>query len=59
MKHPTPGLPAGPRQLSMALDSLKLRGMSPGQRAAAVAALANLLREAARAAEEAHDDDRL
>jgi hypothetical protein len=34
-------------------------GMSPGQRAAAVAALANLLREAARAAEEAHDDDRL
>src|SRR4051795_2935455 len=38
--------PTSARQLSMALDSARLRGMSAVQRAAAVARLADLLTEA-------------
>ena len=47
-----------PRQLSMALDAVKLRGLSPTERGRAVALLARLLREAAGAgtAEERDDD---
>jgi hypothetical protein len=48
-----------PRQLSMALDSVRLRGMSPSERRAALSSLANLLMEAAGAvAGEADDDGR-
>ena len=56
---PRPALPpTTPRQLSMALDSARLRGMSAVQRGAAVARLANLLMEAAGVAAEERDDDR-
>ena len=56
---PRPAPPSTtPRQLSMALDSATLRGMSGAERAAAVARLANLLMEAAGVAAEERDDDR-
>ena len=55
--RPTPP-PTSARQLSMALDSARLRGMSAVQRAAAVARLANLLMEAAGLAAGRRDDDR-
>ena len=42
-----PASPRPPRQLSMPLDSVKLRGMDPCQRATVVARLASLLMEAA------------
>jgi hypothetical protein len=48
----------GTRQLSMALDSARLRGMSAVQRAAAVARLADLLMEAAGLVARKRDDDR-
>ena len=48
-----------PRQLSMALDSVKLRGMSPLQRSAALALLARLLMEAAGVAVAETDADQL
>ena len=55
---PTPALPsAAPRQLSMVLDSVRLRGMSPSERGAALAQLAGLLLEAAGVAVRESDDD--
>ena len=48
-----------PRQLSMALDSLELKGMSAVERSVVVARLARLLMEAAgMQVEEAGDDGR-
>ena len=46
-----------PRQLLIALDSTRLRGMSPLDRCQAVMRLAVLLTEAAGAAETERDDD--
>jgi hypothetical protein len=43
----------------MALDSVKLRGMSPPERSAALALLARLLMEAAGVAAAESDDDQL
>ena len=58
-KPPRPAPPATtPRQLSMALDSVKLRGMSTAERGRAVAQLANLLLEAAGIAAGERADDR-
>jgi hypothetical protein len=55
---PTPALPSKPpRQLSMALDSVSLRGMSPSERGIALAQLAILLMEAAGVATEERGDD--
>ena len=48
---------AAPRQLSLSLDSAKLRGMTPPDRGAAVALLARLLMEAAGVAATERDDD--
>jgi hypothetical protein len=57
-KRPTPALPSvAPHQLSMPFDSARLRGMSPSERRAALARLANLLLEAAGVAAEERDDD--
>jgi hypothetical protein len=45
---PLPALPSTrPRQLSMALDSASLRGISPSERRTAIAQLALILMEAA------------
>jgi len=45
---PLPALPSTrPRQLSMALDSARLRGISPSERRTALAQLALILMEAA------------
>ena len=57
---PTPAVPsAAPRQLSIAFDSARLRGMTCSERRIAVARLASLLLEAANiAAEEREDDQR-
>lgn len=46
---PLPALPSStrPRQLSMALDSASLRGISPSERRTALAQLALILMEAA------------
>ena len=56
---PRPAPPSTtPRQLSMALDSARLWGMSAVQRAAAVARLADLLMEAAGLVAGERDDDR-
>jgi hypothetical protein len=41
----------------MALDSVRLRGMSPSERSIALAQLASLLMEAAGLAAEGRDDD--
>jgi len=48
-----------PRQLPLTLDSIKLGGLSPADRASAVRALAGLLMEAGGlvAAEDGHDSD--
>ena len=52
-------LSAAPRQLSIAFDSARLRGMTPSERRVALARLASLLLEAANiAAEEREDDQR-
>ena len=57
--RPTPSLPTtAPRQLSMALDSARLRGMSPDERRTVLARLASLLLQAAGVAAEERDDDR-
>ena len=50
--------PTSARQLSMTLDSVRLRGMSATERAAAVARLANLLMEAAGVVAGERADDR-
>ena len=55
-----PGPPSEPRQLSMSLDTPKLRGLSQMEREAVVVALAGLLLEAAaNPAEEENDDARV
>jgi len=55
---PTPALPStAPRQLSMALDSKRLLGMSSSQRGTLLARLASLLLEAAGVAAGRYDDD--
>jgi hypothetical protein len=48
---------AAPRQLSLSLDSTKLRGMTPADRGAVLALLAGLLMEAAGIAATERDDD--
>jgi hypothetical protein len=57
MKPFRPNPPA--RQLRLALDSAKLRGMSPSERSKALVLLAQLLLEAASAATGEHADDRV
>jgi hypothetical protein len=49
MKNPLQPIPAfkPPRQLSMALDSIKLKGINAAERSAIIARLARLLMEAA------------
>ncbi len=55
---PTPApSSAAPRQLSLSLDSAKLRGMTPLDRGAALALLARLLMEAAGVVATERDDD--
>jgi hypothetical protein len=49
--------PTSQRQLSMSLDSVKLRGMSPSERAATIAQFANLLMEAGGVAVVERDHD--
>jgi hypothetical protein len=49
--------PSPPRQLLIALDSTRLRGMSPRDRRQAVMCLATLLAEAAAAAAHVERDD--
>ena len=57
---PAPAVPSeAPRQLSIAFDSARLRGMTSSERRIALARLASLLLEAANiAAEEREDDQR-
>ena len=54
---PAPSSAAAPRQLSLSLESAKLRGMTPPDRGAALALLARLLMEAAGVAATERDDD--
>ena len=54
---PAPISAAAPRQLSLSLDSAKLRGITPSDRGAALALLACLLMEAAGIAAKERDDD--
>ena len=54
---PAPSSAAAPRQLSLSLDSAKLRGMTPPGRGAALALLARLLMEAAGVVATERDDD--
>jgi hypothetical protein len=56
-KHPVPALSTAPRQLTMVLDSARLRGMSLAERGAVLARLTGLLLEAAGVAVREHDDD--
>jgi len=54
----TPALPStAPRQLSMTLQSMKLRGMSSAERGTALVRLASVLLEAAGVAARERDDD--
>jgi hypothetical protein len=48
---------AAPRQLCMALDSVKVRGLSPSERKVIVLRLARLLLEAAGVPTREHDDE--
>jgi hypothetical protein len=50
-------LSVAPRQLSIAFDSARLRGMTLSERRIAVARLASLLLEAANIVAEERDDD--
>ena len=52
-----PGPPSEPRQLSMPLDTPKLRGLNRTEREAVVGALAGLLLEAAADPAEGENDD--
>jgi hypothetical protein len=55
---PPPAVPSpAPHQLSIAFDSVKLRGMTPTERRIALARLASLLLEAANVAAGERDDD--
>lgn len=57
-RQPRPTPPsADPRQLSIPLNSEKLRGISSSDRRTALARLARLLSEAAGVAAEERDDD--
>jgi hypothetical protein len=57
-KRPAPAQSSTvPRQLSMALDSVRLRSMSPSERSVVLARLASLLLEAAGVAAGEYDDD--
>jgi hypothetical protein len=57
--RPAPSTPPAPRQLALALDSARLRGMSPPERARALAGLARLLSQAADlSSEERNHDER-
>jgi hypothetical protein len=49
--------PNAPRQLSMALDSTKLQGITPVERRATILRLARLLMEAAGVEMGEHSDD--
>ena len=53
----SPTTPPPPRQLLIAFDSTRLRGMSPTERRHAVTCLATLLVEAAGVEAEGRDDD--
>jgi hypothetical protein len=59
MRPPKEDPAPAPRQLSMALDSVKLRGMSPLERSEALELLARLLMEAAGVAPAETADDQL
>ncbi len=59
MKPPRREPPPAPRQLSLSLDSVKLRGMTPLERSVARALLARLLLEAAGVVAGESDDDQL
>jgi hypothetical protein len=51
-------LPTAPRQLDLVLDDVRLRGMTPAERQAALRSLAHLLLEASGiATQEAGDDN--
>ena len=50
-------LSAAPRQLSIAFDSARLRGMTPSERRVALVRLASLLLETAGMAGEERDND--
>jgi hypothetical protein len=54
---PTPAAPTISRQLSIAFDSIRLRGISPSDRAKALAHLANLLMQAAGVVTEERKND--
>jgi len=57
-KQPAPAQSSTvPRQLSMTLDSVRLRDMSPSERSTVLARLASLLLEAAGVAAGECDDD--
>ena len=59
-RHPTPApTPIAPRQLSMALDSVRLWMVSTSERRTALARLADLLMRAASATAEERADDKL
>ena len=57
MQPPRLEPPPAPRQLSLSLDSAKLRGLTPPDRGAALALLARLLLEAAGVVATERDDD--
>lgn len=57
MQPPRPEASPAPRQLSLPLDSAKLRGMTPLDRGAALALLTRLLMEAAGVVARERDDD--
>lgn len=59
MRPPKEEPAPAPCQLSMALDSVKLRGMSPLERSAALELLARLLMEAGGVAAAETDDEQL
>jgi hypothetical protein len=59
MRPPKEEPAPAPRQLSMALDSVKLRGMSPLERSAALELLARLLMEAGGVAAAVTEDEQL
>jgi hypothetical protein len=50
--------PTAPRQLDLVLDDIRLRGMTPAERQAALRSLAHLLLEASGIATQEISDDR-
>lgn len=59
MKPSQRELSPAPLQLSMALDPVRLRGLSPSERRAVIALLAGLLLEAGGVAARESDNDRV